>query len=294
MRFAMLAKPELWWVVTGEFRRPEMRNDEVTKTRSSSADDKLARQLKHWQERNGQALSFIARSIAPYLWHLIRNKTGARQAWLALENHFKPCLPQLVLRLQTAWRDLRQKPGTDSFTKFVDDIQDLAAKLDVVGQRVTEIDKAEALVKGIRPDMTSMAYSVKWKLEDAYEDERRAHQNHVRHRYIFDDAVRILRVEDAKLPLSLTRRTSRTSLQDRQYLPEERDTNVAREVADQTLTMAPRRPLSATSAPRIILLSGAPTARQGPRSAELHRLHVLPEFNASRIVGSWPVAPRTT
>ena len=134
------------------------------------------------------------------MWHLIRNETGARQAWLALENHFKPCLPQLVLRLQTAWRDLRQKPGTNSFTKFVDDIQDLAAKLDVVGQRVTEIDKAEALVKGIRPDMTSMAYSVKWKLEDAYEDERRAHQNHVRHRYIFDDAVRILRVEHAKLP----------------------------------------------------------------------------------------------
>ncbi|KIS68334.1 uncharacterized protein UMAG_11079 [Mycosarcoma maydis] len=60
MRFAMLAKPELWWVVTGEFRRPEMRNDEVTKTRSSSADDKLARQLKHWEQRNGQALSLHA------------------------------------------------------------------------------------------------------------------------------------------------------------------------------------------------------------------------------------------
>ena len=124
---------------------------------------------------------------------------------MTLEHNFKKDSLQRVHHLETAWRDLRQKPGTDSFAKFVADIQNLAGKLSAIGRPVTEIDKTGALVKGIRPDMASTVHAVKWELEDAFEDKMRAEQDGVKydaskHHNIFDRAVRRLRAEEERLP----------------------------------------------------------------------------------------------
>lgn len=205
MRYALMENMMTWWVVSGEYPRPEVPNDQGTKTRSSSTDDELAKELQQWKLQNSRALSLIAQKIAPFLMHLIRDETEARGAWLTLEHNFKKDSLQRVHHLETAWRDLRQKPGTDSFAKFVADIQNLAGKLSAIGRPVTEIDKTGALVKGIRPDMASTVHAVKWELEDAFEDKMRAEQDGVKydaskHRNIFDRAVRRLRAEEERLP----------------------------------------------------------------------------------------------